>query len=80
MKWDKTIESWGFRWVNDYAERAIKTTGKLQISIMAFEDNIFEVAWIGFSGKFQEKEVTGLKNLKNLIRLIEKSNRNKKSK
>jgi hypothetical protein len=71
MKWDKTIESWGFRWVNDYAERAVKNVGKLQISIMAFENNIFEVAWVSSSGKFKEKEVTGLNNLKNLIRLVE---------
>jgi hypothetical protein len=78
MKWDKTIESWGFKWVNDYAERAVKNSNNFEISIMAFEDNEFEVAWINSMGEIKEKAITGLDNLKNLIQSIEKIVRKKK--
>ena len=64
MKWDKTIESWGFTWVNDCAERATMNFKGKEISIMAFGGNDFELAWIDKKGNIQERMVHRLKELK----------------
>lgn len=72
MKWDKTIESWGFTWVYDYTERAVMYHKGGEISIMAFEDNEYEVAYINKAGEIGEKNITGLKNLKKFIDKLKK--------
>ena len=66
MEWDKKIESWGFEWVNDYAERAMTVHAGSEISIMAFEDDEFEVAWLE-DGKVREAMVDGMAELKGTI-------------
>ena len=68
MKWDEEIQSWGFEWVNDFAERACVAHNGGEISIMAFEDDEFEVCWI-MPGYDHPKEqcVVGMEALKSLV-------------
>ena len=67
MEWDKQIESWGFQWVNDYVERAFTVHNGREISIMAFEDDEFEVAWLDADNNVREKGVTGMEELKAVV-------------
>lgn len=65
MTWDEEIESWGFKYVADFAERYVDGNG---ISIMAFEDDEFEIAWMedGVCG-IQEKTCQGLSETKEIV-------------
>ena len=67
MKWDEEIQSWGFEWVNDYAERAFAVHDGREISIMAFEDDEFEVAWVTPDNGFREQSITGMAELKSFV-------------
>ena len=67
MTQDKEIESWGFTWVDDYAERATLNNNGKEISIMAFEDDEFEIAWLDENSRIKEEGALGLKELKEKI-------------
>jgi len=73
MTWDEEIESWGFEWIDDYAERARKIVNGKEISIMAFEDWEFEVAWVDPEGHIVESSKEGMEELKKHIDCIEVS-------
>ena len=69
--WYKTIESWGFEFVDDYTCRHIKNNNGKEISIMSFEDDEFEVAWINENGNMQERSGEGIEGLKVIIDSID---------
>ena len=71
MEWDEVIESWGFHWVNDYTLRATKNNKGREISIMAFEDDEYEVCWIDGSDQVRETAIEGIEELKEFVEGIE---------
>lgn len=74
-EWNETIESWGFRFVNDYSPRHVKNNNGKELSIMSFEDDDFEVAWINENREIQEKGGTGIESLKLIVDSIDENGR-----
>ncbi|MFA5313341.1 MAG: hypothetical protein WC375_08535 [Methanomassiliicoccales archaeon] len=80
MKWHEEIEAMGFEWSEDdlLIERAISKEG-IAISILAFEDDEYEVSWIynvdkredgKFTTEYEEAKCNGMDELRQLINKI----------
>lgn len=73
MKWDEEIESWGFTWIeDDLGERAVMEVNDKEVSIMAFEDDEYEVAYFDVDGELQEQTANGIEELKGIVDAITK--------
>lgn len=71
MKYDKEIESWGFTWINDaLGERAVAEHNNSEVSIMAFEDGTYEVAYIDANGELQEQVVDDIEELRGCVKAL----------
>lgn len=73
MKWDKEIESWGFTWIDDkLGERAVMKINGQEISIMAFDGDEYELAYIDANGEFQEQSVNSIEELRGCVKALMK--------